>query len=42
LHWAKTKNSNYILFGIAFMESSFFPVPSDALLIPLVIAETEK
>ena len=26
------------LFGIAFAEASFFPVPPDALLIPMVLA----
>ncbi|MDR2395897.1 MAG: DedA family protein [Endomicrobium sp.] len=42
LHWAKSKNSSYALFFIAFIESSFFPVPPDVLLIPLVIAEPQK
>jgi membrane protein YqaA with SNARE-associated domain len=42
LHWAKSKKSIYALFFIAFMESSFFPVPPDVLLIPLVIAEPQK
>jgi membrane protein YqaA with SNARE-associated domain len=42
LHWAKTKNSNYALFGIAFIESSFFPVPPDVLLVPLVVAEPKN
>ncbi|GHT42778.1 cytochrome b561 [Endomicrobiia bacterium] len=42
LHWSKTKNSNYALFGIAFIESSFFPVPPDVLLIPLVVAEPKN
>ncbi|MDR3274700.1 MAG: hypothetical protein LBS81_01705 [Endomicrobium sp.] len=42
LHWSESKNSNYALFGIAFMKSSFFPVPPDVLLIPLVIAEPKN
>ncbi|MDR2772508.1 MAG: DedA family protein [Elusimicrobiota bacterium] len=42
LHFAKLKSSNYALFGIAFIESSFFPVPPDVLLIPLVIGEPKK
>ncbi|MDR1942553.1 MAG: DedA family protein [Endomicrobium sp.] len=37
LHWSKTKNSNYALFGIAFLESSVFPIPPDVLLIPMVV-----
>jgi membrane protein YqaA with SNARE-associated domain len=39
LHWAKTKNSNYALLGIAFMEASLFPIPPDALLIPMVVSK---
>jgi membrane protein YqaA with SNARE-associated domain len=39
LHWAKTKNSNYALFGIAFMEASLFPIPPDVLLIPMVVSK---
>ncbi|MDR2617124.1 MAG: DedA family protein [Endomicrobium sp.] len=42
LHWAKTKHSSSWLFFIAFIESSFFFIPPDVLLIPLVIAEREK
>lgn len=40
--WAKTKKAPYALFFIAFMESSFFPIPPDVLLIPMVIAERKK
>ena len=36
--WAHRKSSNWALFGIAFIESSFFPIPPDVLLIPLVVA----
>jgi membrane protein YqaA with SNARE-associated domain len=39
LHWTKTKNSNYALFGIAFMEASLFPIPPDVLLIPMVVSK---
>jgi membrane protein YqaA with SNARE-associated domain len=42
LHFAKSKHSNYALFFVAFIESSFFPVPPDVLLIPLVMAEPKK
>jgi len=41
-HWAKTPQAPYALFGIAFMESSFFPVPPDVLLIGMVVAERKK
>jgi membrane protein YqaA with SNARE-associated domain len=36
--WSQKKKAPYALFSIAFAESSFFPVPPDALLIPMVIA----
>ncbi|HNV85813.1 MAG TPA: YqaA family protein [Candidatus Omnitrophota bacterium] len=39
LHWSKTRQAPYALFGIAFAESSFFPIPPDVLLIPTVIAD---
>ena len=42
IHWAKTKQAPYALFGIAFMESSFFPIPPDVLLITMVIANRKK
>ncbi|MDR1942402.1 MAG: DedA family protein [Endomicrobium sp.] len=40
--WAHKKSSNYALFAVAFMESSFFPIPPDVLLIPLVAADPLK
>ncbi|MEL7544831.1 MAG: YqaA family protein, partial [Pseudomonadota bacterium] len=30
------------LFGVSFVESSFFPIPPDVMLIPMVIAERAK
>ena len=33
--WARRPSSPWILFGMAFAESSFFPIPPDALLIPM-------
>jgi membrane protein YqaA with SNARE-associated domain len=42
LHWSKTKNSNYALFGIAFFESFVFPIPPDVLLIPMVVFEPKN
>ena len=40
--WSKTKYASWALAGISFAESSFFPVPPDVLLIPMVIAQREK
>lgn len=37
LHWAKTPYGVTALFVLAFAESSFFPIPPDALLIALCI-----
>ncbi|MFA5038684.1 MAG: VTT domain-containing protein [Candidatus Omnitrophota bacterium] len=42
VRWAKTPYAGYALFGIAFMESSFFPVPPDILLIAMVVANRKK
>lgn len=42
INWSKTKYAQSALFLIAFAESSFFPVPPDVLLIPIVIAERKK
>lgn len=40
--WSHKKSSGYALFGIAFIESSFFPVPPDVLLIPLVVTHPKS
>ena len=40
--WSKTKYASWALAGISFAESSFFPVPPDVLLIPMVIAQRGK
>jgi len=40
--FADHPNGSWVLFGIAFAESSFFPLPPDALLIPLCLANPEK
>ncbi len=37
LHWAETPYGAAALFGLAFAEASFFPIPPDALLIALVL-----
>lgn len=42
LHWADTRYGPRALFLIAFAESSFFPVPPDALLLPLCLGSRRK
>ena len=39
---ASRPRAAYALGGIAFAESSFFPIPPDVLLIPMVIADRTK
>lgn len=39
---ASSKNAMYFLFAVAFIESSFFPIPPDVMLIPMVLAMPSK
>ena len=39
---ASSKLANYILAIVSFIESSFFPVPPDIMIIPMVVAKKEK
>ena len=36
------KNAVYILAAVSFIESSFFPIPPDILLIPMILAKPQK
>jgi membrane protein YqaA with SNARE-associated domain len=42
LHWAETPYGPVALFILAFAESSFFPIPPDALLIALALGARTK
>jgi membrane protein YqaA with SNARE-associated domain len=42
LHWAQTPYGPLALFLLAFAESSFFPIPPDALLIALALGARSK
>ena len=42
LHFAHHKHSMTALFALSFAESSFFPVPPDVLLMPLVLGNRRK
>ncbi len=42
LHWAETPYGPLALFILAFAESSFFPIPPDALLIALALGVRKK
>jgi membrane protein YqaA with SNARE-associated domain len=42
MQWAKTPQAPHALFWIAFIESSFFLIPPDVLLIPMVAAHRKN
>lgn len=42
LHFAEHKHSTTALFCLSFAESSFFPIPPDVLLMPLVLGDRKK
>lgn len=42
LGWADRPGGAWALFGIAFAEASFFPIPPDVLLIPLVLGRPTR
>ncbi len=39
--WSRTRNAPYALSAIAFAESSFFPVPPDVVLVPMVASKRQ-
>ena len=42
LGWAYHRSSQQALFGLSFAESSFFPIPTDVLLMPLVLGDRAR
>ncbi len=42
MKWGDSPNAEKALFGFTFIESSFFPIPPDPLLIAMVIANVKK
>ena len=42
LDLASHKNSNFYLGLVSFIESSFFPIPPDVMIIPMVIAKKKE
>ena len=42
LNLAGHKNSNFYLGLVSFIESSFFPIPPDVMIVPMVIAKKKK
>ena len=39
--WSGRKYANYALAFVSFIESSFFPIPPDVMIIPMVIAKKQ-
>jgi membrane protein YqaA with SNARE-associated domain len=39
---ARTRHAEKALGGVSFIESSFFPIPPDTILIPMVLAERRR
>ncbi len=42
LRWAGHRHAERYLAGISFAESSFFPIPVDVMLAPMVLAQQDK
>lgn len=42
MSFAARRNARWALAGVSFAESSFFPIPPDVLLIPMVLANRQK
>ncbi len=42
LNWSHHRHAPYYLAGVSFAESSFFPIPPDVMLIPMVLSKPFK
>lgn len=42
LRLAARRDADWVLAGVAFAESSFFPIPPDAMMVPMVLARPER
>ncbi len=42
MHWAAHRHAEWYLAGLSFTESSFFPIPPDVMLAPMVLARPER
>lgn len=42
LRWSKHKHAEKYLAGLSCAESTFFPIPPDVMLAPMVLSQTEK
>lgn len=42
MRWSRHRHATWILGGLSFAESSFFPIPPDVLLAPMAMSQPEK
>ncbi|MGD8574693.1 MAG: YqaA family protein [Gammaproteobacteria bacterium] len=42
MHWSGHPHAPWYLFGLAFAESSFFPIPPDVMLMPMTLATPQR
>lgn len=42
LKWSNHRHAPYYLAGVSFVESSFFPIPPDVMLIPMILSRPMK
>jgi len=42
MRWAVHRHAQWYLAGLSFAESSFFPIPPDVMLAPMVLADNKK
>ncbi len=42
LNWSRHPHAEWYLGGLSFAESSFFPIPPDVMLAPMVVARPER
>lgn len=42
LHWAGTRHAGTALAAVSFTESSFFPIPTEVLFVPMCLARPER
>lgn len=40
--WSRHRHAPYYLLGLSFAESSFFPIPPDAMLAPMALAKPDR
>lgn len=42
IRWAKHRYATYYLMALSFAESSFFPIPPDVMMLPMMVARQDK